>query len=813
MSRGSAPAALGLTAVTLSAVASGCGRSLPPPSPEEIVAELAVARAGCARCHELPAARRETLAPAAGPPLAEAVRWRAADGGASWLRGHHGGDDAADLAAWLVALGTDAPPAQEVVLTEEALQRGERLARELACGACHAGAVFADLAARSDHARVAAFLASPGVRRPGLVHPALAYGEATDVAAWLLRAQRQEQPAATGFAWACFELRVRDEHLPDLGGLLPAATGIAKAISTAPATRSDHYVLRFEATLDVPAAGEWTFQTRSDDSSWLWIDDVLVVQNEALAPARRRDGRITLTAGPHALRVVHSEAEGDAVLEVRWRGPGVAEQELPAARATARPVRLAPPPQPAAPAAEAIARGRAAARARRCDACHAFDDAAFAAMPPPPPARPFAELGGGPCPSAPGAAGLAALARAAGERAFDARARLEGALRRDGCLACHARDGRGGLPPVVRAGLTGLADLGDEGRLPPDLTGVGRRLRADWLEHVLATGHRTRPYLQVRMPALGAARARDYATWFAAADGAPPVDAEPVFRPELAERGRQVAGVGGRNCVTCHPVHGEPALGPQGMDLALQHRRLRPAWLREWLAAPQRLRPGTRMPPAWPHGGDEARAEIDAVLAWLSLGDVAPLPPGVGGPAAGLLLVPRDRPRLHGAFLAGVSARCLCVGTPERTHLAWDLATPRLAWLWRGAFVDAAGSWSGRGGRLLRPAGEDHVVLDDLVLAERPGGASARRLLGQRRTADGYPVLRIAVGDSEYEDEARPRLVAGGSEVVRTLTCVRGTLAVAFAAAAPPLSLLVDGAPPRDRVLGAGDAIEVVYRW
>src|SRR5688572_31281858 len=44
----------------------------------------------------------------------------------------------------------------------------------------------------------------------------------------------------------------------------------------------------------------------------------------------------------------------------------------------------------------------------------------------------------------------------------------------------------------------------------------------------------------------------------------------------------------------------------------------------------------------------------------------------------------------------GVSARCLCVGTRERTHFAYDLASARLVWLWRGDFVDAGGTWSGR---------------------------------------------------------------------------------------------------------------------
>jgi mono/diheme cytochrome c family protein len=649
-------------------------------------------------------------------------------------------------------------------------------------------------------------------RHPGLVHPALTAGEATAAAAFLLRDQLAPGTPSSGFAWRAWLLPIDDAGLPDLDGLAPVASGTAPRIDASPAPRARHYALAFDAVLDVPAAGEWTFTTGSDDSSWLWIDGELVVRNEGLAPHRRRSGTVLLAAGQHDLRVVFTQAAGEASLEVLWSGPGVAAEELPAARAQVPAERLVPPsPWPAADEA-AVARGRAAARARRCDACHAFEDPAFGLLPAPPPARPFAQLRPGPCPIAPAAPALLQASREAAQCEPSPAADLARAMLQDGCLACHRRDGQGGLPPAVQVGLATIEDLGDEGRLPPDLTAVGRRLRPHWLERVLAEGLSVRPYLRLRMPKVPPTRARQYAAWFAQVDGATAADGSAsghAVDAALVQRGQQLSGQGGRNCITCHGFAGHPSLGARGMDLAIQHERLQPDWLRAFLLEPTKLRPGTRMPALWWRVDDDARAEVAAIAAWLALGEAAPLPPGLRPPAGSSLLVPGERPLLHGAFLAGVSARCLCVGSDLRVHFAWDLAVPRLVWLWRGDFVDAAGTWHGRAGKLVAPAGRDWRVLDDLVLA----GGGERRLRGQRRTPDGWPVLCVAAGDVEYEDEARAVLLADGAAVVRTLRAVRGALAVGVPPPAAGLRLEVGGAPARDRVLAPGEALEIVYRW
>jgi hypothetical protein len=785
---------------------------------EEIAAEVAVARQGCVRCHPAPASVAPRVRPIAGPALAGAALWSGADGGEGFLRAHHGGEAAKDLAAWVVSLPPLAAAVLPTPVAPATIERGDRLWRELACQACHAPSAFADLAGRVDHARLAAFLVAPVGHRPTAVHVQVPPEDAGALAAWLLRDQASASAdiAVPGFAYECFELTIGSAALPTLDGLQPTARGLAPRLDASFGTRPDHFALRFTAELTVPETGEWTFTCGSDDGSWLWIDDVLIVRNEALAPHRRRHGKVRLTAGRHALRVVYSEAAGEQSLEVLWQGPGTEQQPIPASAATASSRALVPPPPPRAPDPAAVARGRAQAIARRCASCHATDEADVAAAANlAPSARPFAELGDGDCPQQPGAAAIAAAARRAFGKPHGAQEHLSHAMAADGCLACHRRDGRGGLPPVVAQGLAEVEDLGDEGRLPPDLTGVGRRLRPVWLQKVLAEGHKARRYLKLRMPALPTARAAEYAGWFAAVDGRPGDADEPPFSAAQVELGRQLVGVGGKNCITCHAFAGHRALGPQGMDLVVQYERLQPAYFREWLLQPLRLRPHTRMPMLWV--GDEPghRQEVDAVRALLSLGASAPLPNGLAGPAGGLVLSPRDRPILHGAFLQGLSARCVAVGSPLRTHYAYDVEHARLAWLWRGGFVDADGTWSGRAGQLLRPLGEDHVVLDDLAFADEPdppsGPSSYRAVVGRTLDADGYPIWRVMTGAAEFEDHIRPRLAAGGTEIVRTLRVVSGTLQVAVPAKRGRVNLTCT--PAGAGTLQPGQTLEIVYRW
>ena len=88
---------------------------------------------------------------------------------------------------------------------------------------------------------------------------------------------------------------------------------------------------------------------------------------------------------------------------------------------------------------------------------------------------------------------------------FDSRSKVELAMATLNCYACHQREGLGGVSLELDSFFqTEDFNLGPQGRLPPDLTGVGDKLNAKWMRQVLVSGRSIRPYMKTRMPQYGA---------------------------------------------------------------------------------------------------------------------------------------------------------------------------------------------------------------------------------------------------------------------------------------------------------------------
>ncbi|MCZ7636062.1 MAG: hypothetical protein M5U12_08520 [Verrucomicrobia bacterium] len=205
------------------------------------------------------------------------------------------------------------------------------------------------------------------------------------------------------------------------------------------------------------------------------------------------------------------------------------------------------------------------------------------------------------------------------------------------CYACHSRDGWGG-PGASRSDFFQTLsdyDLGDEGRLPPHLSGVGHKLRPEWLGEVLTNAGAVRPYMGVRMPQFGTVNVGPLTAGLRDADARPgSLDPAP---PGDVKAGAELVGVGGYACIQCHRFGPHPSLGISVMDLTRMTQRLHWDWFRRYLENPGLLRAGTRMPAFWPEGqasvthileGDTAR-QIASIWAYLSLAAEAPPPPGL----------------------------------------------------------------------------------------------------------------------------------------------------------------------------------------
>jgi glucose/arabinose dehydrogenase len=118
--------------------------------------------------------------------------------------------------------------------------------------------------------------------------------------------------------------------LPDFNSLTPIERGTVPTFDLSPRNREDDYAFRYVGYINVPADGNYTFYTRSDDGSRLYIGSTLVVNNDGLHGAQEASGAIGLKAGKHAVIVTFFEHLGDAVLSVSYSGPGIAKQVIPA---------------------------------------------------------------------------------------------------------------------------------------------------------------------------------------------------------------------------------------------------------------------------------------------------------------------------------------------------------------------------------------------------------------------------------------------------------------------------------------------------
>ncbi len=302
------------------------------------------------------------------------------------------------------------------------------------------------------------------------------------------------------------------------------------------------------------------------------------------------------------------------------------------------------------------------------------------------------------------------------------------------CVACHERDGKGGPDAARKAYFEGDHNLGDTGRYPPPLTGVGGKLRPEWLAKVLEGENRVRPYLRARMPVYG--KATDGLTrLLGVADARAPLK----FEGGDDAAGRKLLGTeGGAGCITCHRWGDRPSLGVQGPDISNIAARLQEGWLREYLINPAAYRPGTLMPSFWPGGksfnpailGGDTDRQIAAIFKFAESANGEPegFPQNRNGEFE---IVPKDRPVVQRAFIEGVGTHAILVGFPSGVHLAYDGDKGGPGVAWKGRFFDAYLTWFSRFPIFEKPLGAE------IFAWPKPSG----RFLGYRLDAKGSPTF------------------------------------------------------------------------
>lgn len=574
------------------------------------------------------------------------------------------------------------------------------------------------------------FLQDPHAVRPSGRMPSLNLKpeESRDIASYLLKDVKVKANIHFDYYEGSWE------NLPDFSQLTPKDSGETTDFSVSVSPRNELFGLRFSGFLQIPAAGRYKFFLSSDDGARLLIDGAVVVDNDGVHPAGFRDGTTRLRKGSHEVVVEYFEFHGQEELAVEVEGPDFPRQ--PMATLVTLTAEAVSTDEPAAvPAsAELVSRGREAFATLGCAACHQFGngDQRVTALNKVPK---FAELktSGGclaeqPSPAVPAFAvtkqqrdDITAALNAAREpqkEDGDPKDEIRQVMMTMNCYACHSRDSLGGVAePMNHVFVGSIPEMGDEGRLPPSLDGAGDKLNEDWLKKIMNDGAKDRPYMATRMPKFGDAPAKALVARFIATDQKTTV--EPVTMTEPNHRvkadARLLVGDQSLSCIKCHTFDKYEAIGLQSLDMTTMTRRLRRDWFHRYLLDPQKYRPGTRMPAAWPNGrtivpdvlGGNSAMQIEAIWDYLSDGPSAKVPSGLQREA--IELIATERPIIYRNFLSGLSPRGIAVGFPEKAHFAWDAEhmTPRL--IWHGAFIDASMHWVGRGPGNQTPLG-DHVM-------------------------------------------------------------------------------------------------------
>ena len=84
------------------------------------------------------------------------------------------------------------------------------------------------------------------------------------------------------------------------------------------------FAVRETGFLEVSTPGRYKLSLRSRGGAKLWLDGNLLVNDGGIHRLRERTRSVTLTAGPHTLRVEYFANKGIAGLIMLWSGPGIA---------------------------------------------------------------------------------------------------------------------------------------------------------------------------------------------------------------------------------------------------------------------------------------------------------------------------------------------------------------------------------------------------------------------------------------------------------------------------------------------------------
>jgi len=338
---------------------------------------------------------------------------------------------------------------------------------------------------------------------------------------------------------------------------------------------------------------------------------------------------------------------------------------------------------------------------------------------------------------------------------------IEATLGAMNCYACHQRGGTGG-PEAGRKPYFGVTDqlalsFGDFGNIPPKLDLAGRKLTEEWFAKLFKgdADASVRLHMSTRMPAFDFPAVKKLPELLATADARQTpieMDTSGLAKHHRAVPGRDLIGIKGLGCVTCHGMKGVKALGAPTVDLTHTAARLQPAYFAELLLDPAATNPGTLMPPLFLTRKDRDK-EIEQIWTYLKEIDQQRLPDGLLKTDE-FELKPKDRPIVFRTFLEGAGFQAIAVGFPQGAHVAFDTLEVRWAEVWQGRFLDARTTWDERAAEPAKPLGDAVKLLESPGALVHEGGAKLE-FDGYRVDSSGVPTFLYRAGAVQVEDTIR----------------------------------------------------------